>query len=323
MPDNESTRPAPQLLNRRMSRPPQILLLTNDPLRRETWRAAISALTPVLGDTKPGALDSPELDLVVVDGESPPRDPPCRDKVRNAGIVTVGGTLPANVSLAADVSLPADVSLAADCSPRELHLACELLLQIVRLRRSLRAQNAERKILSEQALTDPLTGLANRRAWDETVASVEGRDVSGCVAILDLDFFKQINDRNGHAIGDQVLREVGQELRTRTRRGDLAARMGGDEFALLLVNLEPDRALSVVDRVRQAVGLSTARAGAATTASAGLTVFSQTTGCPAKQLLDAADRALRQAKALGRDRTIAAPVVHPGVTPAEPEAGRC
>ncbi|HEX8366115.1 MAG TPA: EAL domain-containing protein [Allosphingosinicella sp.] len=106
-----------------------------------------------------------------------------------------------------------------------------------------RAQKAEATALAEKARvrevadTDPLTGLANRRAFLsllEAIVAVEGRDRAVTLAMVDLDGFKPINDTFGHATGDAVLRQVGDRLRKAGGAGSLAARMGGDEFALLV-----------------------------------------------------------------------------------------
>ena len=96
----------------------------------------------------------------------------------------------------------ADVRLSADCPAGELHLACRLLAQIVELRRRERQSAEIQRKLSRQALSDPLTGLPNRRAWggriERTLAPAAWRL---CLAILDLDHFKEINDLHGHVVG--------------------------------------------------------------------------------------------------------------------------
>ena len=123
--------------------------------------------------------------------------------------------------------------------PRELTLACELLAQIVRLRRRERQAAEIHRELSAQAMSDPLTGLPNRRAWDLAltgalaVAAAEARDQL-CLAILDLDHFKHINDLHGHVVGDEVLRASGRAIYDHLRQDDFVARLGGDEFGLLV-----------------------------------------------------------------------------------------
>ena len=100
--------------------------------------------------------------------------------------------------------------------------------------------------IRQLAGTDELTGLANRRSFEaelaRRVAIARRHDQPLAVAMLDLDGFKQLNDRHGHAHGDQVLREVAEAWRGRLRQGDLLARLGGDEFALLLTDCSLDDA---------------------------------------------------------------------------------
>jgi diguanylate cyclase (GGDEF)-like protein len=204
-----------------------------------------------------------------------------------------------------------DVSLSPDATPRELRLACRMLAMIVRLRGQLHNGRLLTDELLQQAQTDPLTGLPNRRAWEETVgrrlaAGVE-RSPRLCVAIVDLDFFKQVNDTHGHPIGDAVLRAAAKALRDSLRHEDLVARLGGDEFGLLLQVSSPASAASVVDRTRNEIAVQSVRAGLpAVTASAGYYVVPDDCApLPYPDvLLAAADEALRQAKAAGRNRTV-------------------
>jgi diguanylate cyclase (GGDEF)-like protein len=101
---------------------------------------------------------------------------------------------------------------------------------------------------------DPLTGLANRRRWDAELTAVCGtaRQDGGMVAVvlLDIDHFKTVNDRHGHAGGDEVLRELAHLLNTRVRGDDLVARLGGDELAVLMPGADVDRAVELAERLR-------------------------------------------------------------------------
>ncbi|MGO8691212.1 MAG: GGDEF domain-containing protein [Thermoguttaceae bacterium] len=208
---------------------------------------------------------------------------------------------------------PADVRLPADCTPRELLMACELLAEIVRLRRRGRRAAHIRQELSAQALSDPLTALPNRRAWDlalkeRTAAAAEAPNQL-CLAILDLDHFKQINDLHGHAVGDEVLRASGRTISDHLRQDDFVARFGGDEFGLLLWVPDDATAAAILRRVRTALPGEHARAGLPTrTASVGYRLAgrgaqSAPLPCP-EALYQAAAAALREAKQQGRDRTV-------------------
>jgi diguanylate cyclase (GGDEF)-like protein len=107
--------------------------------------------------------------------------------------------------------------------------------------------------LRRQADTDPLTGLLNRNGFlaaavrEHAIAQRSGNRLT--LAVLDLDGFKQINDRRGHQVGDRVLADLGRSWRERLRTGDILARHGGDEFVLLLPATSPESATAVLDRL--------------------------------------------------------------------------
>ncbi|HUA75564.1 MAG TPA: diguanylate cyclase [Solirubrobacteraceae bacterium] len=147
--------------------------------------------------------------------------------------------------------------------------------------------------LSDQASTDPLTGLPNRRAWDASLAEALRDGAVATVAILDLDHFKQYNDTYGHPAGDRLLKESAAMWREQLRSGDLLARIGGEEFGLLLPNCDRSRALDVIERLRGAVYHER-------TCSVGFAVHLP--GETAEQVMARADAALYEAKEAGRDR---------------------
>jgi diguanylate cyclase (GGDEF)-like protein len=107
--------------------------------------------------------------------------------------------------------------------------------------------------LAEHAHTDALTGLANRRSWDDqlerALAHATRSHETVSVALCDVDLLKQVNDREGHAAGDALIREVARCLGDGARAADLLARIGGDEFALLLAGADRDAAAEVLDRL--------------------------------------------------------------------------
>jgi diguanylate cyclase (GGDEF)-like protein len=204
---------------------------------------------------------------------------------------------------------PADVVLPADTTPRELALACTLLTEIVMLRSQRSESISARGHLQNLAYSDPLTGIANRRAWDEELARRRNQPSAGParwgLAILDLDRFKEINDRYGHTTGDHVLKRAAHAIAAGVRASDFAARLGGDEFGLLLANVDSADAASVVERIRRGVAAQcSGPAGPNVTASAGFAILVEPDTC--ETLFERADCALRHAKEKGRDRTLGA-----------------
>ncbi|HEX7242811.1 MAG TPA: GGDEF domain-containing protein, partial [Longimicrobiaceae bacterium] len=161
------------------------------------------------------------------------------------------------------------------------------------------------------ALTDPLTGLSRRHVFEDALRreAARMRRSGGSLALvmIDLDHFKRINDTYGHRMGDEVLARVGRLLRHSARNIDLAARLGGEEFGVLLFDTREEGATVFVDRFRDHLrGLSLpASAGTVrVTASAGIAVASDLVDADA--LLDAADAAMYRAKEEGRDRAVTA-----------------
>ncbi len=168
--------------------------------------------------------------------------------------------------------------------------------------------------LDRMARTDALTGLPNRRAWDEALdrelARANRTHVPVCAALLDLDHFKEYNDLNGHPAGDAHLKEVAALWKARLRSADLIARYGGEEFAVLLTATDGHQAHEVIETLRACVPSEE-------TVSAGIAEWDGVeTGT---ELLIRADRALYEAKRHGRNRTIA--ILAPRFAPArlEPE----
>lgn len=160
--------------------------------------------------------------------------------------------------------------------------------------------------LEHAAMTDPLTNIANRRAFDsrlDTVIERTDSDGAGCVAIFDLDHFKLVNDRFGHAAGDLVLQRFAEIARERMREKDLVARIGGEEFAVILPGATMDQALLVCDRLRAAVASATV---VVATGSIGMTVSGGVAAYDAASIAEhvmaQADAALYRAKLAGRDR---------------------
>jgi diguanylate cyclase (GGDEF)-like protein len=162
------------------------------------------------------------------------------------------------------------------------------------------------RLLSENerlATRDSLTGLANRRLFDESlhreVARAQRLGAPLSLLVLDVDHFKQVNDTYGHQTGDAVLREVADALVSNTKNYDVTARYGGDEFVVLLPGCTRDDAVRVAERVR--AGIAHAVDEAPVTISAGLASLPDNAS-DAERLMAAADAALYEAKRTGRDR---------------------
>jgi len=159
------------------------------------------------------------------------------------------------------------------------------------------------------AETDVLTGLANRRRIvkqlaDGIAAAGEGGGTLS-VALFDIDHFKSVNDRFGHAVGDRVLRRVAQAAAGALRGSDMIGRYGGEEFVLVLADASPDIAMRIAERVRAAVEASVGEADEpGVTVSLGVAAFIP--GLSVDAILDRADRALYAAKRDGRNRLMLA-----------------
>lgn len=157
--------------------------------------------------------------------------------------------------------------------------------------------------LEVQAQTDPLTGLLNHGAFHERLAKEAERARRHghplALALLDVDDFKAINDTFGHPVGDRVLRDVAALLREHVRTSDVLARIGGDEFALLMPDTHGASAAVIAERAHGAVGAASVGGGQRVTFSIGVCELDQAKG--AEELARLADRALYWAKTHGRD----------------------
>jgi two-component system cell cycle response regulator len=164
----------------------------------------------------------------------------------------------------------------------------------------------------ELAVTDPLTGLYNRRHMDNQLAvqvtNAASRGKAVAVLALDVDFFKPINDTHGHDVGDRVLQELATRLKAQVRAIDLCCRMGGEEFLVILPETDLQVGFTVAERLRRAIANKPFNAGAkqgplAITVSIGVAGFESLTDTP-QAILKRADDALYEAKRSGRNRVV-------------------
>lgn len=178
--------------------------------------------------------------------------------------------------------------------------------RVIGLHRQIAANNV---LLAELALTDPLTGLPNRRAVDEwatrQLIGAARHNFSFWVAIADLDRFKSVNDTYGHDAGDEVLKRFSAILRANSRRSDICGRMGGEEFLIILTHASAENARAAIEHIRgELAGTKFLFDGRElrVTASFGMAGFTGGQAPTFGQLLSQADAALYRAKRLGRSR---------------------
>jgi len=125
--------------------------------------------------------------------------------------------------------------------------------QLTAARDETRQLKAKLAAAGEEARSDPLTGLPNRRAFEEKLAELERSNAMLSLAICDIDHFKRVNDNYGHAVGDRVIKAVAQTLRDNCA-GNMVARIGGEEFVVLFPGLAPEAAAEILDVARDVLG---------------------------------------------------------------------
>lgn len=191
-----------------------------------------------------------------------------------------------------------------DLQDHNRHLQAELDAT----RKAVAQQSQQLEVAQEEARVDTLTGLPNRRAFDEKIAELHALFDRGnspyAVALLDIDYFKTFNDEHGHAIGDKVLAFVADVLRGTQRWTDHVARYGGEEFVILLPRMAGHKAKFVIDRQREKIehaAMKIDRQDLSVTISAG--VAEVLPGDTIAKVLARADEALYAAKAAGRNQT--------------------
>ena len=222
-------------------------------------------------------------------------------------IIRSGGS---SDSAAMAFDMGADDVVDAHIKPHELALRLQTLVRRKRREDQMRATVQDGLRL---AVIDPLTGLHNRRYAMPQLAAIAERAVAEAsvfaVMVVDLDRFKSVNDRLGHAAGDTVLVEVARRLKANLREDDLLARIGGEEFLVALPDTSFQDACIAADRLCSAIEETPIQLGIASslrvTVSIGLAVSGEDFGAePAPRIVDRADRALLIAKAEGRNKVM-------------------
>jgi diguanylate cyclase (GGDEF)-like protein len=196
--------------------------------------------------------------------------------------------------------------------PRELELLIERTHQLVTLRQTIDRLRADADL-------DHLTGLANRRRFRVALVREVERwrryGVPCALLLLDIDHLKAINDKFGHPTGDMVIRQIAKTLAKVSRDNDTAARLGGEEFALLLAGINGDKAAAAAERLREVLKEEQITEVGPVTVSIGVAACPDSASSD-RSLYSASDRALYVAKNSGRDRVGIAPLLQgklPGV----------
>jgi diguanylate cyclase (GGDEF)-like protein len=258
----------------------------------------------------------PRLDALVASANPHPETP---ETVLYQGMITLGDPEGTLRSLTGTICRSAvGLTLVAGYDIDEMEAFSGQLLELNReldkIQSELRRSNTELKrrgeTIQELLNTDALTGLCSRRRFDEVLQSEADRarryGTPLSLVIADIDFFKRINDCHGHEAGDQVLKAVGEHFLTLVRQTDIAARIGGEEFVILMPGIALDQALLAAERMRAAFQSMVVHGLPEISLSFGVAGLGGSESI--LQALARADAALYRAKAQGRNRVVSADV---------------
>jgi two-component system cell cycle response regulator len=235
------------------------------------------------------------------------------DDMRLTPIILITSAFPDEASVVRGLLSGADDYVITPSRLDELRARVRVQLRNRRDREMLQWAKAQRATLKTAAMSDALTGLANRRAADQMLDAALASGERVLAVFIDIDHFKRINDTHGHATGDTVLAQVGRAIKSCTRGADLAARYGGEEFLVIVRGAALDVADRIGERYRSAVRRVELPAGSeagagpearAVTVSIGIAGAASHTGADRDGLLAAADASLYEAKLAGRDRVV-------------------
>ncbi len=300
-------------------RPRRILIVDDDGGRRELFAKVLGHEGYEVDQLADGAglvsrvRESPP-DLVLLDVMLPEisgfelcGDLRMMDDMRLTPIIMISSACPDEESVVRGLLSGADDYVVTPSRLDELRARVRVQLRNRRDREMLEWAKAQRASLKSAAMSDPLTGLANRRAADQVLDAALATGEPVLAVLIDIDHFKRINDTHGHACGDAVLARVARAIKACTRGGDLAARYGGEEFLVIVRGAGLDVSERIGARYCQAVRRLQADAEEArlpVTVSVGVAGSECNGRADRGALLAAADSALYQAKLAGRDRVV-------------------
>lgn len=221
-----------------MPAPLVIQLVSSDQATRLRWASVLAGCELVESESLEPAHE--RVQVIVTDRDSAAVD--------GTALLVIGKPLRKLAGNRVAASLPAQVD------QQSLKTVCQLLADNVALRKQIASSHQQVEALSHEAQTDPLTQLPNRRAWEHAIAACRRQGSTHVtVALFDLDQFKPINDQASHPVGDLVLSMAARGMQRCVRESDLLARVGGDEFGLLLSGVTLVQAGIVIERVRLSI----------------------------------------------------------------------